>query len=148
MTQRVLGLWLALLATTLVSSLAIDANAVLAEGKALQSNGALGMPMALQVYRDALKQINDKSLRKDVLEAAAGVTRKLKLHDEGFQYHQELLQIKGALGAIPESYLVSFVQMATDLYLGFHFDKALQSLRDAYSHLASSIPVEGVALIR
>jgi hypothetical protein len=130
------------------SSGAIEGSAVLMEGKALQSTGTHGMAKALTLYRDALQQIVDKGVRKDVLDAAAALTRKLKLHDEGFRYHQEMLQIKGELGAIPESYLVSFVQMATDAYLGFHFDRALEALRDAYSHLGEAVSAEGVALIR
>jgi tetratricopeptide (TPR) repeat protein len=83
----------------------------------------------------------------EVLGAAAKLWRTVKHHDAALQCHQEMLSLRGQVGAIPESYLVLWTEMATDLHLGGKYAEALRVLDQAEAQLGQALQHEGLALL-
>lgn len=83
----------------------------------------------------------------EVLGAAAKLWRTVKKHGAALQCHQEMLSLRGQAGAIPESYLVLWTEMATDLHLDGKYAEALRILDQADAQLSEVLPGEGLALL-
>jgi tetratricopeptide (TPR) repeat protein len=83
----------------------------------------------------------------EILGAAAKLWRSVKQHDAALQCHQEMLSLRGKAGAIPESYLVLWTEIATDLHLGAKYAEALRVLDQAEAQLSGALQDEGLALL-
>jgi aspartate beta-hydroxylase len=83
----------------------------------------------------------------DVLGAQAKLHRTGKQHGAALQCHQEMLSLRGEAGAIPESYLVLWTEMATDLHLAGRYAEALRVLDQADAQLSEALTDEGLALM-
>lgn len=68
-------------------------------------------------------------------------------HKEALSYHQEMLSLRGQLGAIPETFLVLWTEIATDQQLDGQFAAALSTLAQAEEHLAGALSDEAKSLV-
>jgi hypothetical protein len=82
-----------------------------------------------------------------ILGASAKLARRLKEHGRALSYHREMLALRGRAGAIPETYLVLWTEIATDLQLAGRFSEALAALREAEAQLGSALTSEGLSLV-
>ena len=80
--------------------------------------------------------------------AAGRVSRQLKRHDGAYGHHEAALRLRGSLGAIAESYLLAFTQMATDRFLAGRFVEARELLRTADTQFAAQLAPDGAALLQ
>lgn len=112
---------------------------------------------ALEIYQDILSSsslssnadITKKNAneRIDILNAAASVSRKLKKHNLSYSYHTEVMQLKGTTGATALSYLLSYTDLATDLYLNFDFAEAITLLRSTLHRLDKMLTPQARAIL-
>ena len=104
----------------------------------------------VRVYRAVLESVrplagHDAML--ELLDQTAKLSRRVKQHSEALQCHQEMLALRGQAGAIAESYLVLWTEMATDMHLSGKYTEALQALDQAEAQLADALSAEGLALM-
>lgn len=87
------------------------------------------------------------SIRLDAYGRLADAQRALRKHDDAFESHAAAFTIKGMMGATAGQYLISYVEMVTDRYLGFRFDEALSTIDEARLQLASALSSEAIGLL-
>ena len=78
-------------------------------------------PRAQLAHYQALIQValplSSTEAALEILGAGAKLARQVKEHSRALSYHREMLSLRGRAGAIPESYLLLWTEIATDLQL-------------------------------
>lgn len=104
----------------------------------------------LRLYRAAAERVRtmvEHEPMLDLLGATAKLARRVKQHGVALQCHREMLSLRGQAGAIPESYLVLWTEMATDLHLDGKYVEALRTLDQADDQLRDALTDEGLSLM-
>jgi hypothetical protein len=104
----------------------------------------------LRLYRAVAERVRPLAEHEpmlEILDAMAKLARRVKQHGVSLQCHQEMLSLRGQAGAIPESYLVLWTEMATDLHLDGKYAEALRVLDQADDQLRDQLTDEGLSLM-
>ena len=130
---------------------ASGAQQLIAEHLASGDRGAEDDPRRqLRLYRAVVERARPWAGHEpmlEILEATAKLARRVKQHGVALQCHQQMLSLRGEAGAIPESYLVLWTEMATDLHLDGKYAEALRVLGQADDQLRDALTGEGLSLM-
>ena len=106
--------------------------------------------LQLQQYDAVISSVRpyaglDKVL--ELLQVAASLARRIKQHSQALRYHREMLALRGQAGAIPESFLLLWTEIATDLQSSGRYTEALSALSEAENQLKHALSDQGMALL-